>query len=170
MKSSLNFSGFCARRTSPLPSVIRPITALIFLVSLTSCIYDAPCDEFYRTLWTSEEAPFNYAAPYKADNSALVTDKTRSEKPNGLTLEFLCGGSARILATGAAGSYGKYEHHGSTAYFAELHLTYNNNGSPSIIIIEEAHRTDELLLISWHYSGSATSYSTRMIRKSSYDK
>ena len=89
--------------------------------------------------------------------------------PHGLTLEFLCGGSVCVYATGAVGSYGTYDTHGTTAYFTDLRLTYHNNDTPTVIIIEEAHRTDDLLLISWHYSGSATSYSTRMVRKSSYD-
>ena len=177
---------------------MRLMTALTsILLLLTSCIYDAPGDQFYRTLWASAEAPFYTAGAN--DDTDIITDiaayvdtagdtdsdtdiATESSTagntnigtaagitPHGLTLEFLCGGSVCVYATGAVGSYGAYDTHGTTAYFADLRLTYYNSGSPIIIFIEEAHRTDDLLLISWHYSGSATSYSTRMVRKSSYD-
>ena len=193
---------------------MRLMTALTsILLLLTSCIYDAPGDQFYRTLWASAEAPFYTAGAN--DDTDIITDiaayvdtagdtdsdtdiateastagSTDSDTdiatesstagntnigtaagitPHGLTLEFLCGGSVCVYATGAVGSYGAYDTHGTTAYFADLRLTYYNSGSPIIIFIEEAHRTDDLLLISWHYSGSATSYSTRMVRKSSYD-
>ena len=89
-----------------------------------------------------------------------------------LTIEFLCGSNVRVTATGAVGSYGTYDHHGTTAYFSGLHLTYHSgipDTTPAVIILEEAHRTDDLLLISWHYSGSAVSYTTRLLRKSSYE-
>ena len=192
---------------------MRLMTALTSILLLTSCIYDAPGDRFYRTLWTSSEATFYTAGTN--DGTDIITDiaayvdtagdtgsdtdiateastacstnigtdiatevSTASSTdigtaagitPHGLTLEFLCGGSVCVYSTGAVGSYGTYDTHGTTAYFTDLRLTYHNNGTPTVIIIEEAHRTDDLLLISWHYSDSATSYSTRMVRKSSYD-
>ena len=160
---------------------MRLMTALTSILLLTSCIYDAPGDRFYRTLWTSSEATFYTAGTN--DGTDIGTDiaievstacstnigTAAGITPHGLTLEFLCGGSVCVYATGAVGSYGTYDTHGTTAYFTDLRLTYHNDGTPTVIIIEEAHRTDDLLLISWHYSGSATSYSTRMVRKSSYD-
>ena len=157
------------------------MTALTSILLLTSCIYDAPGDRFYRTLWTSSEATFytagtNDATDIGTDIATEVSTAGDTDigtaagiTPHGLTLEFLCGGSVCVYATGAVGSYGTYDTHGTTAYFTDLRLTYHNNDTPTVIIIEEAHRTDDLLLISWHYSGSATSYSTRMVRKSSYD-
>ena len=160
---------------------MRLMTALTSILLLTSCIYDAPGDRFYRTLWTSSEATFNTAGTNDATDigTDIATEVSTAGDtdigtaaditPHRLTLEFLCGGSVRVYATGAVGSYGTYDTHGTTAYFTDLRLTYHNNGTPTVIIIEEAHRTDDLLLISWHYSGSATSYSTRMVRKSSYD-
>ena len=157
------------------------MTALTSILLLTSCIYDAPGDRFYRTLWTSSEATFYTAGTNDATEigTDIATEASTAGStnigtaagitPHGITLEFLCGGSVCVYSTGAVGSYGTYDTHGTTAYFTDLRLTYHNNGTPTVIIIEEAHRTDDLLLISWHYSGSATSYSTRMVRKSSYD-
>lgn len=160
---------------------MRLMTALTSILLLTSCIYDAPGDRFYRTLWTSSEATFYTAVTNDATDigTDIVTEVSTAGDtdigtaaditPHRFTLEFLCGGSVCVYATGAVGSYGTYDTHGTTAYFTDLRLTYHNNGTPTVIIIEEAHRTDDLLLISWHYSGSAISYSTRMVRKSSYD-
>ena len=138
-------------------------------LSATSCIYDTPDgDHFFRTLWTSSEAPFE-----------------------NLTIEFLCGGNISAKADNAAGSYGSYQPSGETAWFTGLHLILENNpehdtstaageDNPAagpdgnqttgtgLIIIEEAHRTDDLLTIIWHHSGSTASCSTRLRRLSSY--
>lgn len=91
-----------------------------------------------------------------------------AEESSRLTIDFLCDGKVRVTATGASGSYGNYEHHGNTAYLHNTRLSYPCDGNPVVIVIEEAHRTHDLLLISWHYSGSDISYSTRLVRKSSY--
>lgn len=136
-------------------------------LSATSCIYDTPDgDHFFRTLWTSSEAPFE-----------------------NLTIEFLCGGNISAKADNAAGSYGSYQPSGKTAWFTGLHLILENSPASDaiaddssqteeqdrtettregLIIIEEAHRTDDLLTIIWHHSGSPTSCSTRLRRLSSY--
>lgn len=138
-------------------------------LSATSCIYDTPDgDHFFRTLWTSSEAPFE-----------------------NLTIEFLCGGNITAKADNAIGSYGSYEPSGTTARFTGLRLILDDyseydssataddasqaegqdgleSTSEGIIIIEEAYRTDDILLISWHYSDSSTSHSTQMHRLSSY--
>ena len=168
---------------------LLPILGMICILS--SCIYDSPNDNFYRTLWVSEEAPFSE-----------IGQATEGR----ITLEFLCGGSISVTATGATGSYGTYQPYGNTAYFAGLTLTYYGDGAsiittyrvaeydessknmivpesgsdssdsmatyasdPAMLIIEEAHRTDDILLVSWHREGSPTSYSTRFVRRSSYE-
>lgn len=131
---------------------------------LCSCIYDRPKgDEFYRTLWTSEEAPLGPVA-----------------------LEFLCDGHVCITSKNGIGSYGKYETFGQTAYFISLRMQYDmvkleglsedtldtlptNSSGRLTIVIEEAHRTDDLLLLSWHFADSGISYSTRLVRLSSYE-
>ena len=137
-------------------AAIIPLMAAFFFA--TSCIYDAPDDRFYRTLWTTEESPLE-----------------------GLTIEFLCGnGISAQSESAASGSYGSYETHELTAYFTGLSITYD----AFTAIIEEAHRTDDLLLISWHVAeplsasqmkmagrpdvSTGVSYTTRLHRLSSY--
>ena len=145
----------------------RLLTILCMICALSSCIYDSKNDNFYRTLWVSKEAPFG---------------EVGQTSDGRITLEFLCGGSISVTATGAAGSYGKYQSYGNTAYFAGLTLTYYSDAATIIstysegedndsakIVIEEAHRTDDLLLVSWHRDGSPISYTTRFIRRSSYE-
>ena len=176
----------------------RLLPILGMICTLSSCIYDSPNDRFYRTLWISEESPFNNAeavATYGLeDGGNYLSNGGR------LTLEFLCDGNITVTATGAVGSYGTYDTYGTTAYFASLELSYYINGSDTgigtnnvtgsesgsdfgdgtgsnfkpgasriVIILEEAHRTDDLLLLSWHFAGSSVSYTTRMVRKGSYD-
>ena len=183
----------------------RLLTILGMICALSSCIYDSVNDNFYRTLWVSEEPPFSEASR-SADGR--------------ITIEFLCGGSISVTATCAAGSYGTYQTYGNTAYFVGLTLSYygdaatiiatyreteeygtaiveddvvSGNDNPvseyretsgdsdgynaksssgnesTTIIIEEAHRTGDILLVSWHREGSPTPYSTRFIRRSSYE-
>lgn len=151
----------------------RPVLSLLIIVSfgLTSCIFDSPGDAFYRTLWLSEEKPFSMsvAALNNGYDTAGGSPSGTSTSGN-VILEFLCGESISVRASDAVGSYGTYEPHGTTAYFANLRLTYYTDSIPTVIVLEEAHRTDDLLLISWHYEGSSTSYTTRLVRKSSYDQ
>ncbi len=126
---------------------IRSCTAFISLMAAalicTSCIYDRPAgDNFYRTLWTASESPFE-----------------------GLTIEFLCGGAISAQADNAAGSFGTYSPDGSTAYFTGLHLILDQG----TVLIEEAHRTDDdQMLLSWHFEGSSDSSETEMHRLSNY--
>ena len=106
------------------------------------------------------------------DKEKTSSDGTDGDKNDfaigGLTIEFLCGNSVRASASGYAGSYGTYTFHDNTARFENLSLSSCINGSPIVIIIEEAYRTDDLLLITWHRSGSETSHSMTLRRKSSY--
>ena len=148
----------------------RLLPILGMICTLSSCIYDSPNDRFYRTLWISEESPFNNAeavATYGLeDGGNYLSNGGR------LTLEFLCDGNITVTATGAVGSYGSYDPYGATAYFASLELSYYINGSDTdriVIVLEEAHRTNDLLLLSWHFADSPVSYTTRMVRKGSYD-
>ena len=72
-----------------------------------ACIYDAPRnDSFYRTLWSSDETPFE-----------------------SLTLEFLCDGYVSVSGRRAAGSYGDYQADGNIACFSSLWLRYDRNGA-----------------------------------------
>ena len=131
---------------------------------LSSCIFDSANDKFYRTLWVSEKTAFSETG--QAVESASETEAGSSTSGR-ITLEFLCGGSIRVTANGAAGTYGTYQSYGNTAHFVGLTLVYL--GDSATIIIEEAHRKGDLLLVSWHREGSHTSYSTRFVRSSSYE-
>ena len=129
-------------------TVLARATALIATILLSaSCIYDSPDDRFYRTLWVSEEPPFS-------NSTAEMTDSNESDGNAGkLTIEFLCGSTVSVTATGAVGTLGTYETYGETAYFENLRLSYQSGvrGTvPVVIVLEEAHRTDDLMLISWH--------------------
>ena len=62
-------------------------------------------------------------------------------------------------------TYCTYVPHGNTAHFANLRLNSYLDSTPLVIILEEAHRTDDLLLLNWHYSDSPVSYTSRLIRK-----
>ena len=130
---------------TPSANLIAVLLAATLILT-SSCIFEAPNDRFYRTLWVCEEAPLE-----------------------SLTVEFLCGGSVSAIAPHAIGSYGTYDTQGNTAYFIDLRLSNYHDSAPQTIILEEAHRTDDLLLLSWHFAGSSVSYTTRMVRKGSYD-
>lgn len=117
---------------------------------------------------TGESADGLSEAQNGEETESNLGDEVPDGPPSRLTIDFLCDGKVRVTATGASGSYGNYEHHGNTAYFHNTSLSYPCDGNPIVIVIEEAHRTHDLLLISWHYSGSDISYSTRLVRKSSY--
>ena len=148
----------------------RLLLILGMICTLSSCIYDSPNDRFYRTLWISEESPFNNAEAVATYGLEDGGDNLSNE--GRLTLEFLCDGNITVTATGAVGSYGTYDTYGTSAYFASLELSYYTGDSGTdriVIILEEAHRTTDLLLLSWHFAGSSISYTTRMVRKGSYD-
>ena len=161
---------------------LLPVVLLSLFVS--SCIYDAPGDKFYRTLWVSDESVMAIgpdedlgiiSAPDSGYSSGsvqgLISDISASQLPiiSDFTIEFLCDGIVSIRAKGTAGSYGSYEPQGNTAYFAGLHLTLRTSGFPTTIIIEQATRHNDLLEINWHLSGSSTSHLTTLSRKSSYN-
>jgi hypothetical protein len=106
--------------------------------TITSCIFDVPVEDgFFHTNWGSSEEPFE-----------------------DLTIEFICDNCIIAKASDAIGSTGTYDPQGDTVFFVGLHLEY----ADVIVVIEEAHRTNDMLMISWHYSGSPVSYSTRLHR------
>jgi hypothetical protein len=123
-------------------------TCTVMLTALTmlcSCIYDAPKgDDFYRTLWTSEEFPYGQ-----------------------ITLEFLCDNYVSIQGVQAVGSYGHYEVASGTAVFKSLELMYDT-GEKVKITIDQAYRNGDTMQIIWHTTKSSHSSTTTMTRLSSY--
>ena len=153
MKSPLCSHGFCTRTVRRLYPTSRAFTVLVLLTYMTSCIYDAPGDEFYRTLWTG-------------------TDNTLGK----VTVEFLCGGHICIKSQDAAGSYGVYESDGQAASFEGVSLRYGGATSlerattgPSLVIIEEAHRNGDTITLFWHLEGSSEVHTLVLERLSAYE-
>lgn len=120
------------KRTILRRLAILPIMAAA--LALTSCIYDStPGDEFYRTLWKSDEVPLG---PFDASE---------------LTIEFLCGEGVSVKATAAstdkAGPYafGTYSFDGATAVLNNLKIEYSDR----TITFLEAHRNGDTLFLLW---------------------
>ena len=120
---------------------------LAALVMSTSCIFDAPGDRFYRTLWTSSESPI--------ENLPIGE----------FTLDFLCGQAVCLKsASVAATSYGTYESHEDTATFSNLVLYIDNQ----TLIFIDAHRHDDTLTLNWRQENSTETFTTTLHRLSSY--
>lgn len=135
-----------------LPAALAICAAAAFI--FTSCIFDAPGDRFYRTLWRSSEVPLG---PFSVDK---------------LTLEFLCGQSISIEAEDTTSGipvktvrYGTYENDGETAVLEGLTISLQG----SEITFMEAHRNDDTLFLIWRVEDSVYPFTTAMHRLSSYD-
>lgn len=123
-------------------SLILPLAAALTIC--TSCIYDAPGDRFYRTLWTTTDAD-----------------------PLGpVTLEFLCGDQVSVTSPSALGSLGYYECDGTRAWFTDLTLT---NG-PEAIKLTEAERNGDILHLTWTDKAGNTLNTSTLHRLSEYRK
>ena len=97
------------------------IVAALFFTS--SCIFDAPDDQFYRTLWTTSEEPLS-----------------------GLTIEFKCEGYiSASTETDSCGLLGRYFPNGCTTCFSNLNVYFDTY----TIAIDEAQRNYDTMLISW---------------------
>lgn len=127
-------------------------SAVIVSTIATSCIYDAPGDKFFRTLWTSEGAPLE-----TLDASSL-------------TLEFLCDEEVSITITDRSRqitgyTYGRYSPENMTAVFEGLRINIQNIEVTFI----EAHRDGNTLFLVWKIEDSAYQFTTTLQRKSSYN-
>ena len=104
-------------------------TCILAALILASCIYEAPGDCFYRTLWESSD----------------------SHTPFGpVTLEFLCGEKVSVSAPGTIGSFGSYAPSGATATFTSLTLTRDTLTARLI----HAHRQGDKLTLLLGINGS----------------
>ena len=122
---------------------------LAALVMSTSCIYDAPGDSFYRTLWASSESPL--------DNIPI----------DDFTLDFLCGQAVCVKSSpNSATSYGTYEPDKLTATFSNLTLYIGNQ----TITFIDAHRHNDTLTLNWKLQNSPETHTTTLHRLSSYPK
>lgn len=118
------------------------------LSTATSCIFDAPNDKFYRTLWKSDEVPLG---PFAV---------------NELTLEFLCGQNISIKTdANVLTGYGTYESDGQTAVFHNLTLTLEDH----TITFIDADKSGETLFLRWRIEDSVYPFTTAMHRLSAYE-
>ena len=141
---------------------ISHIPAMIAIFLFTSCIYDAPGDEFYRTLWTSDTS--------LSDTSLSDTSLSEALVPDDLLLDFLCNGQVYAQSTSApAGDYGTYRSNKSEATLQDLSLTLHQG----TIIFTHAQRSGDTLLLTYQF---ISTYSTsapqtiKMHRLSAYPK
>lgn len=126
------------------------LSGLIFLsltLGLSSCIYEPPGDNFYRTLWSSSRVPLG---PLYAD---------------ALTLEFLCGERVTIKdSCGIIIAHGTYSPDGNVAALEEVTAVINE----VTIYFVEAHRNSDTLFLLWRPEGMMYPFTTAMERRSSY--
>ena len=105
---------------------ILPVLAAT--LSLDSCIYEAPGDDFYRTMWSSSEVPLG---PIDVEE---------------LTLEFLCGNKVTLKnEDGIIIAYGNYYPDGRTAVFTDVTTIIDD----TCITFIEAHLNDRILFLIW---------------------
>ena len=127
------------------------LSGLIFLsltLGLSSCIYEAPGDKFYRTLWQSSHVPLG---PLDIDV---------------LTLEFLCGERITIKdGFGIIIAHGTYSPDGNVAALEEVTAIINE----VTICFVEAHRNGDTLFLLWRPEGMMYPFTTAMERRSSYE-
>lgn len=127
-------------------------SAVIVSTIATSCIYDAPGDKFFRTLWTSEGVQLG---PFEVSS---------------LTLEFLCDEEVSITITDRSRqitgyTYGRYSPENMTAVLEGLRINIQNIEVTFI----EAHRDGNTLFLVWKIEDSAYQFTTTLQRKSSYN-
>ena len=124
-------------------SGILLIPAVITALLLDSCIYDAPGDRFYRTLWKSQEA-------------TLGT----------ITLDFLCDGAVSVKSTSARfDDFGTYQSDGPTALLYDLSLIVADN----LYELKEAHRTGDTRFLTIVHPASRETLVIPMLRLSAYE-
>ena len=119
------------------------IPAVITALLLNSCIYDAPGDRFYRTLWKSQDPPFGT-----------------------IILDFLCDGAITVRSTAAEfDDYGTYESDGTQATFHNLDLLVDD----ATYHFKEAHRHNDLLFLTLINQSTTETTIIRMQRLSAYE-
>lgn len=124
------------------------IAALAVLFGANSCIFEAPGDNFYRTLWNSSQVPLG---PLDVD---------------ALTLEFLCGERITLKdGNGTIIAHGTYSPDGNVAVLSEA-IAVVNGVNVSFV---EAHRNGDTLFLLWRPEGMIYPFTTAMERRSSYE-
>lgn len=120
------------------------IPLLAATLSLDSCIYEAPGDNFYRTMWSSSEVPLG---PIDVEE---------------LTLEFLCGNKVTLKnEDGIIIAYGNYYPDGRTVVFTDVTTIIDDIS----ITFHEAHLNGDVLFLLWRPDDMFYPYTTALTRK-----
>ena len=121
---------------------------VLFVFGANSCIFEAPGDRFYRTLWNSSQVPLG---PLNIEE---------------LTLEFLCGERVTIKdGSGTIIAHGTYSPDGNVAVLGEVTAVIDE----TTVSFVEAHRNGDTLFLLWRPDGMLTPFTTAMERRSSYE-
>ncbi|MBO5815873.1 MAG: hypothetical protein J6R30_07170 [Bacteroidales bacterium] len=124
------------------------LTVLLVLSGANSCIFEAPGDRFYRTLWNSTQVPLG---PLDIEE---------------LTLEFLCGERVTVKdGSGTIIAHGTYSPDGNIAVLCEVTAVIDE----TTVSFMEAHRNGDTLFLLWRPDGMLTPFTTAMERRSSYE-
>lgn len=122
--------------------------AVLFVFGANSCIFEAPGDRFYRTLWNSSQVPLG---PLDIEE---------------LTLEFLCGERVTLKdGSGTIIAHGTYSPDGNVAVLGEVTAVIDE----TTVSFVEAHRNGNTLFLLWRPDGMLTPFTTAMERRSSYE-
>lgn len=129
--------------------ILRLLAIIPFLAALgtTSCIYDAPGDRFYRTLWKSTPEPLG------------------SFQTGELTVEFLCDNKITIKDSGTIIAHGTYTSADYVATFSGLELFIDDVR----ITFIEAHRNGDTLFLLWRPDDRSDPYTVSLDRLSAYE-
>lgn len=124
------------------------LSVLLVLSGANSCIFEAPGDRFYRTLWNSTQVPLG---PLDIEE---------------LTLEFLCGERVTVKdGSGTIIAHGTYSPDGNIAVLCEVTAVIDE----TTVSFMEAHRNGDTLFLLWRPDGMLTPFTTAMERRSSYE-
>lgn len=134
----------------------------------TSCIFEKPPgDDFYRTMWKSDEIPLG-----PLDAKTII-------------LEFLCYEAVRIQIDDNPSIYGTYSPDGATTVLNNLRTYFDSSngliltgddpvngtsaeGSITVTFIE-AHRNGDTLFLLWRVEDAVYPFTTAMHRLSDYE-
>lgn len=142
-----------------------PALASAIFVS-NSCIFEKPEeDDFYRTLWQSDEIPLGPLGV------------------NSLTLEFLCNGDACITLDETHIIYGSYSPDGNTTVLNDMKAyvkteedndpedelgIYLKDGGEITVTFLEAHRDGDTLFLLWRVESMLYPFTTALHRLTDY--
>ena len=132
--------------------LLAPLPIMASAILVNSCIYDKPPgDEFYRTLWKSEEVDLGQF------------------EVSSLTLEFLCNDGVSISLGDELTVYGTISPEGMTTALNDVNAYICSDGEESSVRFIEATRDGDTLQLIWQSSDSSDPSTTTMHRLSVYE-